>query len=87
MEWRCRECDRTYDTPPESCACGSSNVGPDDGARRDRYSLLALRRRLLDPSGADRSLVRREPYVAWAFRVLVAVAGLVAVLLALLLLV
>lgn len=83
MEWRCRECGRTYDEPPEACACGSADVGPRDDveAGRDRYSLLALRERLLDPRNADRSLVRDEPYVALAFRLLLAAALIAAVLL------
>lgn len=89
MEWRCRECGRTHDEPPEACACGSADVGPheDVDGRRDRYSLLALRERLLDPWNADRSLVHDEPYVALAFRLLLAVAVLVTILLALSLLV
>ena len=88
MAWRCRDCGRTYDEPPEACVCGSADVGPreDDGGR-GRYSLLAIRERLLDPGNADRSLVRDEPYVALAFRLLLAAAVLATVLLALSLLV
>lgn len=88
MEWRCRECGRTYDDPPETCVCGAADVGPRDGADgSERYSLLAVRERLLDPENADRSLVRDEPYVALAFRVLLAAVVLGTVLLALVLLV
>lgn len=76
MKWRCGDCDRAYDEPPETCVCGSSNLNPvtdeDDG--RSHYSLLAVRERLFDPKNADRSLVRDEPYVSLAFRVLLAVA-------------
>lgn len=83
MAWRCRECGRTYDEPPETCTCGSASIGPDDGeGGRSRFSLLALRQRLLDPGNADRSLVRDEPYVALAFRVLVVAALLGGLLLA-----
>lgn len=82
MTWRCRECGRTYHEPPEACVCGSPEVDPDDGRRADdRFSLLAIRQRLLDPGSADRSLVRDEPYVALAFRVLLAAAVLVVVFL------
>lgn len=88
MTWRCRECGRTYYDPPEACVCGSADVGPDGGeAERSRFSLLALRERLLDPRNADRSLVRDEPYVALAFRVLLAAVLLGFVVLALVLLV
>lgn len=89
MEWRCRECGRRYDQPPETCACGSADVGPEEsgGGRNSRFSLLALRERLVDPENADRSLVRNEPYVALAFRVLLAAAVLGAVLLVLVLLI
>ena len=88
MEWRCRECGRRYDRPPETCACGSADVGPDEpGDCRSRFSLFALRERLVDPMNADRSLVRDESYVALAFRVLVAASILGAVFLALALLV
>lgn len=89
MEWRCRECGRTHDEPPEACVCGSADVGPreDVDAGRERYSLLAIRERLLDPGNVDRSLVRDEPYVALAFRLLLAAAVLATVLLALSLLV
>jgi hypothetical protein len=72
MEWRCRECGEAYDEPPETCACGSPDVEPDEGAGDSRFSLLALRRRLLEPDRADRSLVRDEPYVTLVFRVLFA---------------
>lgn len=76
MKWRCGDCDRTYDEPPETCVCGSANLNPaaDEDGGRSRYSLLAFRERLLDPKNADRSLVRDEPYVSLAFRVLLAVA-------------
>ncbi|MEF8807501.1 hypothetical protein [Natronomonas sp.] len=76
MKWRCGDCDRVYDEPPETCVCGSANLNPaaDEDRGRSRYSLLALRERLLDPKNADRSLVRDEPYVSLAFRVLFAVA-------------
>ena len=89
MEWRCRECGRRYDQPPETCACGSADVGPAEaGAGRNaRFSLLALRERLVDPMNADRSLVRDESYVALAFRVLLAASVLGAVLLVIALLV
>lgn len=83
MEWRCRECGRTYDDPPETCACGSADVGPREGrdASESRFSLLALRERVVDPENADRSLVGEERYVALAFRILLA-ATVVGVLLA-----
>lgn len=89
MTWRCRECGRTYHDPPEACVCGSADVGPAGGdvGERSRFSLLALRQRLLDPRNADRSLIRDEPYVALAFRVLLAAVLLGFVLLALVLLV
>jgi hypothetical protein len=74
VKWRCGDCDRTYDEPPETCVCGSANVVPDEEDGRSHYSLLALRERLLDPKNADRSLVRDEPYVSLAFRILLAVA-------------
>lgn len=81
MAWRCAECDRAYDEPPETCVCGSAQVEPvDDEAADGPYSLLALRERLLDPQDADRSLVRDEPYVTILFRVLFAVAAIGAVL-------
>lgn len=80
MKWRCEDCDRTYDEPPETCVCGSPNVVPDEGKERSRYSLLAVRKRLLDPKNADRSLVRDEPYVSLAFRILLAF-GVFAILL------
>ena len=88
MEWRCRECGRRYDRPPETCACGSADVGPDEaGDGRSRFSLLALRDRLVDPMNADRSLVREESSVSLAFRVLLAASVLGIALLALVLLV
>lgn len=89
MAWRCRECGRTYHEPPEACVCGSAAVGPDDGdgGGRSRFSLLAIRQRLLDPRNAERTLVRDEPYVTLAFRVLLAAAVLALVLLAFVLLV
>jgi|GEM_PF-2704084 hypothetical protein len=78
MKWRCAECERVYDNPPGTCVCGAANVTPDDG-EDGRYSLSALRERLLDPQSSDRSLVRDEPYVAVAFRLLLALALLGAV--------
>lgn len=89
MPWRCRECGRTYQEPPEACVCGSADLDPADGEgpEEGRYSLLAIRQRLLDPENADRSLVREEPYVAIAFRLLLAVTLVVLVLLAVVLLV
>ena len=71
MEWRCADCSRVHDEPPEQCTCGSSNVEPATD-EADRYSLLGVRRRLLSPLEADRSLVRDEPYVTLLFRALVA---------------
>lgn len=83
MEWRCAECGRNHDEPPETCVCGSADVEPRDAPDDGRYSLLELRRRLLEPADADRSLVRDEPYVTVAFRViLVLVVGLGVLLLA-----
>ena len=76
MEWRCADCGRVHDDPPERCACGSADVEPaagDDG----RASLLAVRRRLLSPADADRSLIREEPYVRLLFRAVVALAAVV----------
>ena len=76
MEWRCADCGRVHDDPPERCACGSAGVEPaagDDG----RTSLLAVRRRLLSPADADRSLIREEPYVRLLFRAVVALAAVV----------
>ena len=76
MEWRCADCGRVHDDPPERCACGSADVEPaagDDG----RTSLLAVRRRLLSPADADRSLIREEPYVRLLFRAVVALAAVV----------
>ena len=88
MTWRCADCDRTYDRPPETCRCGSAAVEPDDGdGHADRFSLPALRRRLLAPGDADRSLVRDEGRVALVFRVLLFVSLLVVVTVAVLLLV
>lgn len=87
MGWRCRECDRTYEDPPETCRCGSTDVEPDDGTRESRYSLLAVRRRLLDPAEADRSLVRGDRRISLVFRALFAVSLLALVLLAVTLLV
>ena len=71
MKWRCADCGRVHDEPPERCACGSSDIEPasDEGSR---YSLLGVRRRLLSPVDADRSLVRNEPYVTLLFRAVVA---------------
>lgn len=83
MAWRCAECDRAYDEPPETCVCGSVQVEPiDDEADEGPYSLLALRERLLHPKDADRSLVRDEPYVTILFRLLFAVAILGSILIA-----
>ena len=76
MEWRCADCGRAHDEPPEQCACGSSNVEPATD-EADRYSLLGVRRRLLSPLDADRSLVRNEPYVTLLFRAVVALTLLV----------
>ena len=89
MTWRCRECGRTYQEPPEACVCGSADLDPEDGegSADGRFSLLAIRQRLHDPRNADRSLVREEPYVATAFRVLLGIAVVVLVLLAIALLV
>jgi hypothetical protein len=83
VRWRCGDCDRTYDEPPETCVCGSANLNPtaDEEDGRSHYSLLALRERLLDPKNADRSLVRDEPYVSLAFRILLAVAVFLVLLL------
>ena len=76
MEWRCADCGRVHDEPPERCACGSSNVEPATGDE-DRHSLLGVRRRLLSPFDADRSLVRDEPYVTLLFQAVVALTLLV----------
>ena len=76
MEWRCADCSRVHDEPPEQCTCGSSNVEPATD-EADRYSLLGVRRRLLSPLDADRSLVRDEPYVTLLFRAVVALTLLV----------
>ncbi|MUV86020.1 hypothetical protein GJ631_05390 [Natronomonas sp. CBA1123] len=83
MKWRCGDCDRVYDEPPETCVCGSANLNPasdEDEGGRSRYSLLAARERLLNHKNSDRSLVREEPYVSLAFRILLAVAVFCAVL-------
>jgi len=61
VPWRCRE-------------CGSSNVEPDDGDPHDRFSVDAVRQRLLDPETADRSLASDDDRIAIAFRVLVVVS-------------
>jgi hypothetical protein len=74
MVWRCVDCDRTYDRPPETCSCGSAAVEPDDGEPGERFSLVAVRRRLLSPGDADRSLVRDDSRVALAFRLIVLVS-------------
>ncbi|WP_254841185.1 hypothetical protein [Natronomonas marina] len=87
MGWRCRECDRTYEDPPETCRCGSTDVEPDDGGRESRYSLLAVRRRLLEPRSADRSLVDGDPRVGLVFRALFLLSVLALVSLAVVLLV
>ena len=74
MKWRCADCGRVHDDPPERCACGSADVEPaagDDG----RFSPLAVRRRLLSPADADRSLTSEEPYVRLLFRAVVALAA------------
>ena len=76
MEWRCADCGRVHDEPPQRCAYGSSNVEPATD-EADRYSLLGVRRRLLSPFDADRSLVRDEPYVTLLFRAVVALTLLV----------
>lgn len=81
MEWRCTECGRTHDEPPEICVCGSANLEPRDDGGAGRFSLLELRKRLLEPADADRSLVRDEPYVTVAFRILLVLAVGVSVLL------
>jgi hypothetical protein len=87
VTWRCRACDRTYEDPPETCRCGSTDVEPDDGGRESRYSLLSIRRRLLDPAEADRSLVGGDRRVEFVFRVLLALSLLALALLAVALLV
>lgn len=79
MEWRCAECGRTYAEPPDVCVCGSANLEPRDDGDDGRFSLLELRRRLLEPGDADRSLVRDEPYVTAAFRVLLLLAVALAI--------
>lgn len=81
MEWRCAECDRLYDDPPGTCVCGSPNLRPRTDDDAGRFSLLELRKRLVDPAEADRSLVRDEPYVAGAFRILAVLAALLGLLL------
>lgn len=79
MSWRCADCDRRHDEDPGTCVCGSVNLEPADGSvDRSRFSLLAVRRRLLDPQNADRSLLRDEPYVSLAVRVLLVVGFLLA---------
>ena len=84
MEWRCTECGQAYDEDPGVCACGSVALEPTDGSEPSRFSLSAVRERLLNPKRADRSLVREEPYVDFVFRVVVAVLLLIVALLALL---
>jgi hypothetical protein len=81
VKWRCAECSQVYDEAPETCVCGSSNVNPDDGGK-SRFSPAALRERLVDPQSSNRSLVREEPFIALAFRFVVALAFLGGVLLA-----
>ena len=76
MTWRCRECGRTYDEPPESCPCGVMDLEPDDGDRRSRFSLLAARRRLLEPGQADRSLTTEDPRIEFVFRLVILALGL-----------
>lgn len=93
MSWRCADCGRTHDDPPETCACGSPDIQPIDGDASgtdigdDRFSLVAVRRRLLDPAEADRSLVRDDPRVAFVFRALVLVSLVVLFVVAVVLLV
>lgn len=74
MEWRCAECDRIHDEPPEVCVCGSANLEPRENGGSTRFSLLEIRKRLVDPADAERSLVRDEPYVSIAFRILLLLA-------------
>ena len=79
MRWRCADCGRTHDEPPGTCACGSADVDPADVDAPDdsgdgRFSLLAARRRLLEPTEADRSIVAEDPRVVLAFRVLLLVS-------------
>ena len=79
MSWRCADCDRRHDEDPGTCVCGSVDLEPTDSSvDRSRFSLLAIRRGLLDPQDADRSLVRDEPYVSLAVRVFFAVGILLA---------
>jgi hypothetical protein len=83
MEWRCAECGCTYDEAPEVCACGSANLEPVElDADPARVSGAALRERALSPNDADRSLVREEPYVSVAFRLVLAAGALGALFLA-----
>jgi hypothetical protein len=83
VSWRCADCDRRHDDDPGTCVCGSVNLEPTDrSASGSRFSLLAVRRRLLAPGDADRSLVRNEPYVSLAVRVVLAVGILVALFVA-----
>jgi hypothetical protein len=86
MEWRCADCGRRHDEAPAQCVCGSSTVEPADGDD-GRYSVAAVRRRLLSPADADRSLVGDGPYVTLLFRALVALTLLVGFLTVLFLLV
>lgn len=74
VRWRCAECGRTYDEPPDTCTCGSATVEPADDGPDERFSLLAVRRRLLDPDAADRSLVSTDDRVVLAFRALLVVS-------------
>jgi hypothetical protein len=74
VRWRCADCDRTYDRPLETCRCGSAAVHPDDGERTGRYSLLAIRRRLIDPGSADRSLVGDDRRITVVFRAVLVVS-------------
>ena len=78
MEWRCADCGRVHDDPPERCTCGSADVEPAAGDDDEsRFSPLAVRRRLLSPADADRSLTREEPYVRLLFRAVVVLAAVV----------
>jgi len=74
VRWRCADCGHTYDEAPERCHCGSVDVETDDGDPESRYSLPAVRRRLLEPREADRSLVGDDPLVVLAFRVFLLVS-------------
>ena len=82
MQWRCVECGQTYDEAPERCSCGSAAVEPADGTKRGRLSLRSAGERLLSPNRTDRSLIRDEPYVDFAFRVLLGLLLLGAVFVA-----